>query len=125
MGAKWCVLHGLTCRCVLGTDMRVDVQWRNCQLEHLKRKRGAWMEKQEANERKKAMFAEFLEDEAPKAVVEEKEVEEEVDESAEIDDIFNTRRPRVCAMSEGGGWLDRGLTLETRNAAPAERGGSI
>lgn len=122
MGAKWYVLHVLACRCACRTNMRVHGQWRNCQLEHLKRKRGAWMEKQEANERKKAMFAEFLEDEAPKAIVEEQEVEE-VDESAEIDDIFNTRRPRVCATSGGGGWLGQDLTLETCCAAPTERAG--
>lgn len=39
-------------------------QWRNCQLEHLKRKRGAWLEKQEANERKVKMFADVLGDDS-------------------------------------------------------------
>ncbi|KNC78971.1 hypothetical protein SARC_08617 [Sphaeroforma arctica JP610] len=50
----------------LKKDFYGRVIWRNCRLDHFKRKRDAWVSKVIANERKKGMFSDILDDDTAK-----------------------------------------------------------
>eukprot|EP00123_Amoebidium_parasiticum_P019017 comp24333_c1_seq1/m.46036 comp24333_c1_seq1/g.46036 ORF comp24333_c1_seq1/g.46036 comp24333_c1_seq1/m.46036 type:complete len:737 (-) comp24333_c1_seq1:628-2838(-) len=73
----------------------------NCHFEHIKRKRDTWKDKEAANEKKKAMFADILqEDPQPKKKAKEpKKAKPKPDEELElppneIDDVFAVARGR-------------------------------